>query len=359
MKSTFGSIMLALTVALTFCNCEYDHDLLGNWVNSDSNLRARPRGGATCFVIDNKAYLIGGRGYYKNETYYLDTWQFDPETASWTQYDTVPAQKGRYYGVGFAIDGKGYYGTGYGKQSVYFKDFYEFDPTQESGSQWTVTDSMPGEPIYGMVGFSINGIGYAGGGVTRALGYSNTYYAYNPKNEPGNKWSVVPNINPAKRCHGSVFIIDDRAYIIGGVNNGTLVSSFERFDPSYDKGEGRWFKISQNLQEDYRDTEYNKVYRQQAVAFSVNGRGYICCGASTTAAKTDVWEYIPFIGYDRIGVWNEVCAFEGKPRYAAQGFAVNGVGYVMCGMIGTAENDFHDDVWRFDPREDYDKRTDR
>ena len=359
--------MLALCVAFTFYNCEYRDDLLGNW-KGPSQMNSNGRGGASCFVIDDKAYFVGGRGYIKSEAYFLDTWQFDPETNSWKQYASVPAEKGRYYGVGFAATGsdgktKGYYGTGLGKSGECFKDFYEFDPTANADAslpgEWIITDSLPGEPIYGMVGFSINGVGYVGAGQTKNLGYANTYYRYDPNAAAGEKWQVVEHINPAKRCYGSVFVIDNRAYIIGGISNGYYVRDFERFDPSFEKGEYRWYKITQDFAEDYRNSKYTKIYRQQAAAFSINGRGYLCCGNYGTA-KSDVWEYIPFTGHDYMGGWTEVCSFEGSARYGCAGFATSkGVGYVGTGMIGTGQNNFYDDIWEFHAQEDYDKRPDR
>lgn len=375
MRKTISSIMLALCVAFTFYNCEYENDLVGNW-RGPSYLNSNGRGGASCFVIDDKAYFVGGRGYIKSEAYFLDTWQFDPEYNSWKQCANVPAEKGRYYGVAFAATGsdgktKGYYGTGMGKSAELFKDFYEFNPegqTQVSSTTgtikellgtWTITDSLPGEPIYGMVGFSINGVGYVGAGNTKNQGYANTYYSYNPSNPDGEKWQIVENINPAKRCHGSVFVINNRAYIVGGVSNNLYVRDFERFDPNVEKGDYRWFKITQDFADDYRSTKYTKVYRQQAAAFVVNGRGYLCCG-STGGAKSDIWEYIPYGGRDNMGVWTEVCSFEGSQRYACQGFATSyGVGYVGMGMIGTGQDQQYDDLWEFHPEEDYNKRPDR
>ena len=368
--------MLALCVAFTFYNCQYEHDFVGNW-KGPSQMNSNGRGGASCFVIDDKAYFVAGRTYIKSEAYLLDTWQFDPETNSWKQFASVPAEKGRYYGVGFsatAADGKtkGYYGTGLGKSGECFRDFYEFDPEGESTvpvistqgdttykklpGTWSATDSLPGEPIYGMVGFTINGVGYIGAGQTKNLGYANTYYRYDPNAADGEKWKVVEYINPAKRCYGSVFVIDNRAYIVGGISNGNYVRDLERFDPSFEKGEYRWYKITQDFVPDYRNSDYAKVYREQAAAFSINGRGYLCCG-KYGSAKSDVWEYIPFAGRDNMGIWSEVCSFEGSQRYACQGFATSkGVGYVGTGMVGTGQNQFYDDVWEFHPQEDYDKR---
>lgn len=358
--------MLALCVAFTFHNCEYQNDLVGNW-RGPSEMPSNGRGGASCFVIDDKAYFVGGRGYIKSEAYFLDTWQFDPETNSWKQYASVPAEKGRYYGVGFAADGadgktKGYYGTGYGKNAECFRDFYEFDPEGTTGDlpgAWTITDSVPGDAIYGMVGFSINGVGYIGAGQTKNLGYANTYYRYDPNAAAGERWKIVEHINPAKRYCGSVFVIDNRAYIVGGYSNGSPVKDLERFDPSVEKGEYRWYKITQDFAEDYRSRDYNKVYRQQAAAFTINGRGYLCCGLYGSY-KSDVWEYIPYGGRDNMGVWTEVCSFEGAARYACVGFSTSkGVGYVGTGMVGTGQNQFYDDIWEFHPDEDYEKRQDR
>ncbi len=355
MKHFFGSVMITMAVALTFCNCEKRDDLLGNWKNV-STLDARGRGGSSCFVIDGKAYIVAGSGYYKTIEYYLDTWQYDPETKSWTEFDAVPASKGRAYGVGFALNNKkGYYGTGYGKEGDLFKDFFEFDPSKDKGSQWVETDSFPGEPIYGALAFTIDSvIGYVGTGMTKALGTSNTFYSYNPEAAAGSKWEIVKNINPAKRFNGGVFILDSMAYIIGGTSNSRYVQDFERFNPSYEKGDYRWFKISMDLDDDY---DY-QLYHQRAVAFSINGRGYICCGSSSgLSAQSAVWEYIPFIGREQRGIWTKVASFEGSLRYSAVGFAYNEVGYVMCGQSGTGSTSYYDDVWSFDPTEDYDEKS--
>ncbi len=377
-------MILALCVTFTFYNCEYENNLVGNW-KGPTQMNSNGRGGASCFVIDNMAYIVGGRGYIKRESFFLDTWQFDPKHNSWKQYAPVPAEKGRNYGVAFAAIGadgktKGYYGTGIGYKSEVFKDFYEFSPEDSTTvpvlsvegdttgykklpGVWTVTDSLPGEePIWGMVGFTINGVGYIGAGQTKNQGYANTYYSYNPNAAKGKKWQIVEHINPAKRCYGSVFVIDDRAYIVGGISNGKYVYDLERFDPSIDEGEFRWQKITQNFVEDYRSSRFVKVYRQQAAAFSINGRGYLCCG-SVGSSKSDVWEYIPYVGRDNMGEWTEVCSFEGSPRFACLGFAIDGVGYVGTGTIVNAnpssQDQFYDDLWEFHPDEDYEKRPDR
>lgn len=376
MKNKLASIVLVLMVALTFCNCEKNSDLLGNW-RQLSSLNARGRGGAACFVIDNKAYLVGGAGYYKTVEYYKETWQFNPETRSWTEYasiDTSSSIKGRMNGAGFAINGKGYFGTGYGKDATYFDDFYEFDPegkttiyrsVVQNGDTitkldtlpgvWKATDKFPGGKITGTISFAINNIGYVGTGYTKELGASNTFYSYNPENADGKKWERVENINATKRQNACVFIIDDIAYIFGGVNNSIGVEDFERFNPAEPKGDYRWFKVSQDLYDDYR--RGSELLRQRAVAFSINGRGYISCGTSSAGGtKNDTWEYIPFVGSDNRGEWIKVASFEGSNRYNACSFVVNNEAYILCGQNGASESSYYDDVWTFDPTQDYDEK---
>ena len=101
------------------------------------------------------------------------------------------------------------------------------------------------------------------------------------------------------------------------------------------------------------------IYAYMAV---INGRGYLCCG-SVGSSKSDVWEYIPYVGRDNMGEWTEVCSFEGSPRFACLGFAIDGVGYVGTGTIVNAnpssQDQFYDDLWEFHPDEDYEKRPDR
>ncbi len=360
MKNTFSSILLTSTIALTFCNCDYNEDLLGNWKNI-CDADAKGHSGAVCFVIDGKAYMVGGMGFRTQEEYYLDTWQFNPDGPAWEKCDDVPAEKGRAYGLGFSIGKKGYFGTGIGKEGIFYKDFYEFDPYQEAGSQWVATDSFPGDAIGGGLGFTINGIGYGGCGVTKYSGTSNTLYEYHQENADGEKWSKVKNIALTKRAYGSVFIIDDRAYIIGGTSNNSYIRTFERFDPSVETGELRLYKISSDFRYDYRKDQLDRLYRERAVAFAINGRGYLIggSGASGVGAKSDVWEYIPYGGRDNLGHWAEVTSFEGPIRYGACGFAQNGAGYVFCGQNGSSLSSYYSDVWQYCPQEDYEERQDR
>lgn len=72
--------------------------------------------------------------------------------------------------------------------------------------------------------------------------------------------------------------------------------------------------------------------REYAVAFGLNGKGYVGLGAFS-----DLWQYDPLTNS-----WIEKAAFPGGPRYAGASFCINSKGYVATGSLST-------DLWQYDP----------
>ena len=62
-------IPIALLTAV-LCGC--DEDYYGNW-RSISTLNAKGRAAASSFTIGNKAYLVGGYGFYLVPKYFNST----------------------------------------------------------------------------------------------------------------------------------------------------------------------------------------------------------------------------------------------------------------------------------------------
>lgn len=348
MKRLFRYFLLGIVIATLFCGCKEDI-YNGNWIKV-STLSAKGRSASALFVIDNKAYILGGYGYYYVKTFFNTTWGFDAESNSWFEYDTIPCIPCRQ-GVGFSIDGKGYFCGGISKDDEFFADLYQFDPTKPFGSQWTKidTDPYPGGEFYGGVGFSIGGYGYVGAGVNSRNGASNEYYRYDPTKPAGSRWSKVNAPNAAKRLGASCFVIGDRAYIVGGRHNNSRVQQFECYDASEDK----WIVISENMLNDYN---INLLYRYEASAFAIGNKGYITCGVKFTGeVLRDTWEYTPDVNGGK-GAWQMIADFEGPNRHAAMSFATNNRGYVICGQNGVGPETFLDDIWQFDPNQKYNER---
>ena len=108
MRNTLYKLTLFVSLAALFGSCKEDV-YYGNW-RSISTLTAKGRADASAFVIGDKAYMVGGYGFYFVPTYFNATWAFDTEDFSWSECDTLPGAP-RRAGVAFTIDGKGYYAS--------------------------------------------------------------------------------------------------------------------------------------------------------------------------------------------------------------------------------------------------------
>jgi Uncharacterized protein conserved in bacteria len=80
------------------------------------------------------------------------------------------------------------------------------------------------------------------------------------------------------------------------------------------------------------------VARTNAVAFSVNGKGYVGTGYDGNNYLNDFWEYNP-----GTGKWRQVKTLSAKRRGAVS-FAINNVGYVGGGYNG---DNYLKDYWKY------------
>lgn len=101
--------------------------------------------------------------------------------------------------------------------------------------------------------------------------------------------------------------------------------------------------MEQKLDLDEED-DYS-IVRSNAVAFTLNGYGYIACGASSGALNS-VWEYDS--GTD---TWELKTSFEGTTRQDAIAFSNGSRAFVGLGRSGTL---YLDDLDEFFPFAEYD-----
>jgi N-acetylneuraminic acid mutarotase len=138
------------------CSDDDDNDLIGNWIKR-SDFGGPVRGDASCFVVGEKAYVVGG---YNGNKRLNDIWEYNPNLGFWTQKADFPGTA-RGYAFAFASEDKGYIGTGYDGLN-YYKDFWEFDPIDNI---WAQKSDFPGGARYGVTAFFLDGVGYAGTGL--------------------------------------------------------------------------------------------------------------------------------------------------------------------------------------------------
>lgn len=327
-------VVLAALAPLVSCSGDDDEDLVGNWVEL-SVYRGVQRTDAAGTGVGNYGYV--GTGIDRNNDRLSDFYRYDVNSDQWTAIAEFPGTA-RNSAVAFEAGGKLYVGAGYDAEVVgtYCKDFYEYDPAT---NQWTqIADLITENGRIGAVAFTVNNNGYVGMGYD-GTGELNDMYRYNASSDT---WTEVSSFTGRKLRDAVAFTINDVAYVCTGVNNGSYRDDFYSYNAENDAWT-RLNSISDATDESF-DDDYD-IVRNNAVAFTTGGMGYIATGGRSAAGST-VWEYNP-----TTDEWTEKTGFEGSPRYNAVAFTVNGQGYVTTGQNSSY---YFDDLWRFDPNAEYD-----
>ncbi|MBV8252874.1 MAG: hypothetical protein JO154_09745 [Chitinophaga sp.] len=319
-----------LLIASVLASCSKDStstSKLGNWIKR-SEFEGVARSAAASFVINNLAYVGTG---YDGTNRLQDFWVYDVNLNQWTQKAMFPGV-GRNNATGFAALGKGYIGTGYDGLNK-LSDFYQYDPTANA---WTRKADFAGTARYGAVGFALKDQGYI------ATGYDGNWLKDNWKYDPtSNTWTQALSINTGKRTDASVFVIGNRAYVCMGTANGTNVTDFY----AYDADSSAWIQLRPiaNVSDQSYDDAYNFA-GYAAASFAMKGKGYIATGIKS-GLSTAVWEYDP-----TTDLWVQKTDFEGAARSYATGFTVNDRGFLV---LGTSSSQPFDDMREFDPTAQY------
>ena len=330
--SVYILLIITTVFGFTACSDDEDDDDDGNWIET-LPFRGRPRGGAIAFVANDKAYV--GLGY-DGDDYLPDFYEFDLENGLWQQKDSFPGTL-RERAVAFSINGIGYVGVGYNRDLDIeeLRDFWKYDPGKD---QWTQLKDFAGTRRYNAVAFAINGRGYLGTGFD-GDNFNNDLWQYNPGSD---SWTEIRSLPGPKREEAVAFIVNDLVYIGGGRNNGLYESDLWEFNP----GDNTWTDRSLDDEDDYYDEFLLAVNRHDAIAFGLNGRGYIVGGSNGTI-QSSVWEFNP--GND---VWEDKTDFEGSSRIVAVHYVLQGRVFITTGQNGTRR---FDDTYEFRPDQVYDE----
>jgi N-acetylneuraminic acid mutarotase len=147
-----------------------------------------------------------------------------------------------------------------------------------------------------------------------------------PYTQDGN-WVYRGDFNAIPRSEAITFVIGDSAYVGMGVD-----ANFLRYNDlwSFDPVTYNWTQLA----------SCPGIGRSSAVAFGVNGMGYITTGYDGYNMLTDTWQFNP-----TTNSWKQQASFTGSARYDAVAFGIGNYGYVGTGYDGNYRNDF----FRFDP----------
>ena len=140
-------------------------------------------------------------------------------------------------------------------------------------------------------------------------------------------WLWMADFDGVARSNASSFVIDGVGYVACGFDGYDQLKDLWAFNPD-GSSRGSWTQKASMPDE--------ASERSSAVAFAVDGNGYVGTGFDGTDYLDDFWKYVP-----STNSWVAIDTFPGSARYGAVAFAFNGYGYVGCGNDGNDLKDFH------------------
>ena len=198
----------------------WEYDVATNAWKKVADFGGTARTSAVAFSIGNTGYVGTGN----DGNYLKDFWSYNPATNAWAQTAGYGGAK-REGAVAFVIDNKAYVGTG-NSNATDQKDWFVFDPAQ---NLWTrKADFISDQSIarsYG-VGFAMNGKGY----VTLGTGSSGrTVWQYDPATD---LWTTAGEFEGSARTYAIGFAVGNKGYVTTGANGGVRFDDLRDFDPA-------------------------------------------------------------------------------------------------------------------------------
>jgi N-acetylneuraminic acid mutarotase len=246
---------------------KYDPSI-DEWIQINA-IPGNARASASTFTIGNTGFVgLGTKNLYasdpKNDSdHFRDFFSYNSLNNTWIKLVDFPGI-GRHSAASFSQDSKGYVFTGWWgsddpqKISNLTNEGWEYDPTSQ---QWTKLENFPFETSKA-VGFNSGNQGY--------IYFLDKLYKYENKN-----WKILPaETNPM--WNHITFGINDKLYYGLGT-----------FDPFF------FFEFNSNtLKTNYRLTPY-QLEREGASVFVINNKAYIIGGSHEGVSLKDVWEFDP------------------------------------------------------------------
>lgn len=186
--------------------------------------------------------------------------------------------------------------------------------------QWNGVPSFPAGPTDGSFSFVIDDVAYVGGGLHREKVYS-----FSSATRQWTYLHVLPGKVPL--VWAFAFSYQGKGYVCGGaINGGTLTDEFFEYNPENNS----WTKKA----------PFGGGARDGGFAFVLGDHAYVGTGFDGSFLHNDVWKY-SFAD----DMWTKIDDFPGGPLIFPSSFVLNGKGYVIGGQ-GSVESDR---MFEFDP----------
>ena len=193
---------------------------------------------------------------------------------------------------------------------------------------WDKLGDFKGYPRTGASCFVINGVAYVGCGFNYELagiaGASGRLKDFWRYDDANDDWIQVADFPGGVRSGAVAFSLNGKGYVGAGFDELSLPrSDFYEFDPSYGT-RGKWTRIADlGYTIDQHDTTV--IPRYGALAFTVKNRAFVGGGHYVSDLK-DMWEY------DKANnVWKQAPSLGGSKRQNGFAMVINDIAYVGGG----------------------------
>jgi N-acetylneuraminic acid mutarotase len=288
------------------------------------------RASAVAFVINDKGYVALGRTAVRSAQL-NDCWQYDPVNDTWTQKASFPGIA-RVKAMAAVANGKAYVGLGfdptyavYSNQSAYLTDLWMYDPNNDT---WIQKAKFPGTETDACVSFTIGNEIYVGSGFD-GHGFGSEFWKYNPDNDT---WTRIVNFPGANRFGATLCSNGAQVYFGTGYN-------------TYNQSDWWEYLPASNSWKQRRSMPDNG--RENAVSLSINNRFFVGTGRHFAGNLTGGGVKSDMLEYDILrDVWYERGSIPQSGRENAVAFTINGKGYIG---FGENDTDILNDFWCFEP----------
>ncbi|MBS2098279.1 IPT/TIG domain-containing protein [Carboxylicivirga linearis] len=259
----------------------------------------------SCFSDNSRAYI----GLNNSKVFF----EYDPSQDKWKRLKDFPGSK-RFNGAGFVNGDNVFFGTGLSNSSyrVFYKDWWKYNIKDNT---WTQLQDFDGKERTAAIAFKVNNSGYIGtGGGSGIIEYLSDIWRYD---ENADSWIMVADY-PEEMSYGLALSTSSQAFVGLGINFATDIKYMYRYDPDSNK----WTKIK-----DFPQGGDNN----RSLGFVINNQVYASIG---------YWN--PFYKWNApYQSWNEIEPVDLIDKRNAIAFSINGKGYVGLGM-----NNW---MWEYDP----------
>ncbi|MDD4969977.1 MAG: hypothetical protein PHT07_11165 [Paludibacter sp.] len=325
-------LYFCLAILFISCNEPADSPYPPIVFEKKTTLPGTGRASAVTFVIDGKGYVALGRTETRSGAL-NDCWQYDPLLDSWTQKANYPGIA-RVKAMAAVVEGKAFVGLGFDiSLGVYnfdacLKDFWMYDPIADT---WEQKASFPSNYTDACGCFVYNNAIYVTSGMN-GTGFGFETWKYKPVNGQPGEWIKLKDFPGPGRMGGIACASADRCFFGTGYRTYNVNDWWEYF-PANDTWKQRKAMPDNG--------------RENAVSLSIDNRIFIATGRHFGGGLTGGHVDSDITEYDILGnVWYVRGNIPNGGRENAIAFTINGKGYV-----GQGENDTEilNDFWSFEP----------